>query len=490
MCPSFNYKEDIKMNYLTKSLYMRGQQCSRLLWFSSGNQLPELSLYDQHKFAQGREFEKYVKKLFPDGIDLGNLEQGENIKETQNLINQGKTIFEASMVYKNLFFKGDILECLRDGWNLYEIKASTEVKKEHIPDLAFQNFVCDKSGINIEKCFIKYINKEYIKQNSIDPIDLVLHEEVTEKVNQVKNVEENSEEYIRIIEQGNPPERLISKNCNNPYECPLKKACWGNLPEYHVLQLTDWRKYWELFEEGILDIKDIPKNIKLSPKDQLIKKVVDENKFLISKDEISNFLKDLQYPLYYFDFETFDTAIPIFNQTKPYQKIPFQYSLHIQDENNKVSHFDFLAQGDKDPRPSLLRKLKNEIGKTGDIIVYHKSFEIGILKDLARDFPENKDWIENIIDRIIDLEEPFKKLYYYHPKQKGKTSLKAVLPAITGKDYSDLEISDGTDASMQFFYSHIKPELSNLEKIRENLLNYCGLDTEGMVWIIEELKNS
>jgi len=468
---------------------MRGQQCPRLLWFSSRNQLPELSLYDQHKFAQGREFEKYVKKLFPDGTDLGTLEHGENIKETQNLISQSKTIFEASMVYKNLFFKGDILECSSDGWNLYEIKASTEAKKEHIPDLAFQKFVCEKSGINIKKCFIEYINKEYIKKGNIIPNELVLQEDVTEKVNQVKNVEENSEEYIRIIEQDNPPKILISKNCNNPYECPLKKACWGNLPEYHVIQLTDWRKYWELFEEGILDIKDIPKNVKLSPKDQLIKKAVDENKILITKDKISDFLKNLQYPLYYFDFETFDTAIPIFNQTKPYQKIPFQYSLHIQDENNKVNHFDFLAQGEKDPRPSLLSKLKNKIGKTGDIIVYHKSFEIGILKDLARDFPENKDWIENMIDRIIDLEEPFKKLYYYHPKQKGKTSLKVVLPAITGKDYSDLEISDGTDASMQFFYSYIKPELSNLEKIRENLLNYCGLDTKGMIWIIEELKN-
>jgi len=133
---------------------MRGQQCPRLLWFSSRNQLPELSLYDQHKFAQGREFEEYVKKLFPDGIDLVNLEHGENIKETQNLIRQSKTIFEASMVYKDFFFKGDIFECSSDGWNLYEIKASTEVKKEHIPDLAFQKFVCEKSGINIKNVLL------------------------------------------------------------------------------------------------------------------------------------------------------------------------------------------------------------------------------------------------------------------------------------------------------------------------------------------------
>jgi len=476
------------MKFLTKSLYMSGQQCSRLLWYSSRHQLPELSLYDQHKFAQGRDFEKYVKKLFPDGIDLGNLNHGENIKETQNLIRQSKTIFEACVVYKNLFFKGDILEPSTDGWNLYEMKSSTKVKDAHIPDLAFQKYICEKNGIKIKNCFIEYINKDYIKQGNIIPDELVLQEDVTGKVNQIDDIEENSERYIKIIEQGKPPEVSISIKCNKPYECPLKDECRGNLPEYHVLQLTNWRKYWELFEEGILDIKDIPKDeILSSNKDRVIKEAVDGNRIIINKDKIRNFLKELRYPLYYLDFETFDTAIPIFNQSRPYQKIPFQYSLHIQDENNKVKHYDFLAQGDKDPRTSLLRELKNVIGINGDIIVYHKPFEIGVLKDLARDFPENKDWIENMIDRIVDLEEPFKKLYYYHPKQKGKTSLKVVLPAITGKDYSDLEISDGTDASMQYFYSHIKADLKNIDEIRNNLLKYCCLDTEGMIWIIDEL---
>ena len=478
------------MNYLTKSLYMRGRQCSRLLWFSFRNQLPELSLYDQHKFAQGREFEKYVKKLFPDGIDLGNLEHGENIKETQNLICQSKTIFEASMVYKDLFFKGDILEASADGWNIYEIKAATKVKDEYNSDLAFQKYICEKNGIKIKNCFIEYINKGYIKQGNIIPNELVLQEDVTEDVNKVDDIEENSEKYIEIMKQEKPPEVLISKMCNKPYECPLKKACWGNLPEYHVLQLTDWRKYWEFFEDGILDIKDIPKDeVFSSNKDRVIKEAVDGNRKIINKDKIRNFLKELQYPLYYFDFETFDTAIPIFDQSRPYQKIPFQYSLHIQDENNKVKHYDFLARRGKDPRPELLVRLEKEIGQTGSVIVFNKTFEISVLKKLAEDFPIYESFIKNTISRIIDLAEPFKNFDYYNPIQKGRYSLKAVLPAITGKDYSDLEISDGTDASMRFFYSHIKPELNNLEKIRENLLNYCGLDTEGMIWIVDELKN-
>jgi len=476
------------MKFLTKSLYMSGQQCSRLLWFSSRHQLPELSLYDQHKFAQGRDFEKYVKKLFPDGVNLDNLNHGENIKETQNLIHKGKAIFEASMVYKNLFFKGDILEPSADGWNLYEMKASTKVKDEHIPDLAFQKYICEKNGIKIKNCFIEYINKDYIKQGIVIPNELVLQEDVTGEVNQIDDVEENSERYIEIIKQAKPPEVSISKKCNKPYDCPLKDECWGKLPEYHVLQLTNWRKYWELFEDGILAIKDIPRDeILSSNKDRVIKEAVDRNKIIINKDKIISFLKELQYPLYYFDFETFDTAIPIFDQSRPYQKIPFQYSLHIQNENNKVKHFNFLAQREKDPRPELLVRLEKEIGQIGSVIVFNKTFEIGVLNKLAEDFPGYESFIEDTINRVIDLAEPFKNYDYYNPIQKGRYSLKAVLPAVTGKDYSDFEIDNGTDASMKYFYSHIKADLKNIDEIRNNLLKYCGLDTEGMIWIIDEL---
>lgn len=392
------------------------------------------------------------------------------------------------MVYKNLFFKGDILEPSAGGWNLYEMKASTEVKDVHIPDLAFQKFVCEKNGIKVNNCYIEYINKDYIKQGNVIPSELVLQEDVTGKVNQIDDIEENSERYIEIIEQVKPPEVSISKKCNRPYECPLKDECRGNLPEYHVLQLTNWRKYWEFFEDGILDIKDIPKDeILSSNKDRVIKEAVDGNRIIVNKDKIRNFLTELQYPLYYLDFETFDTAVPIFDQSRPYQKIPFQYSLHIQDENNKVKHYDFLARREKDPRPELLVRLEKEIGQTGSVIVFNKTFEIGVLKKLAEDFPEYESFIKDTISRIIDLAESFKNFDYYNPIQKGSYSLKAVLPAITGKSYSNLEIDNGTDASMQYFYSHIKADLKNIDEIRNNLLKYCCLDTEGMIWIIDEL---
>ncbi len=476
------------MAQITKSLFMSGQQCVKLLWHSYRKDLPEITLSDKHKFAQGREFEVYVKKLYPGAVDLKDLRNDENIEKTKELIKQKKTIFEAGVVYKDYFLKADILQPNGNDWDLIEIKASTKVKPEHIPDLAFQKFVLEKAGLKIKRCFVIFLNKEYVKNGEINPQELASKEEVTEKVNLIKDVEENADKYLKFVELEHSPDVPIGKHCNNPYECPLKSKCWAYLPENNILQLTNWRVYWKLFEEGILDIKNIPENTKLTEKDQLIKEATDNNEVIVSKEHINQFLKSLHYPLYHLDFETFDTAVPIFDKSRPWQKIPFQYSLHIQRENNKVVHFEFLSKGSGDPRPALLENLKSQIGDSGDVMVFNKSFEINVLKMLAEDFPDHKSWIENVLSRIVDLADPFKNFYYYNPKQKGQYSIKKVLPSLTGNGYSDLEINNGGDASMQFFYSNIKHDLGDVAEIRENLLKYCCLDTEGMVWIINELK--
>ncbi|MFW6009261.1 MAG: DUF2779 domain-containing protein, partial [archaeon] len=190
----------------------------------------------------------------------------------------------------------------------------------------------------------------------------------------------------------------------------------------------------------------------------------------------------------YFDFETFDTAIPIFEKSRPYQKIPFQYSLHIEQENGSIEHKEFLYDGNDDPRVPLLNKMKKDLEGTGDIIVFNKSFEINVMKKLAKDFPEHNEWLEQLIKRIVDLADPFRAFYYYNPEQKGSYSIKKVLPAVTGESYKYLDINNGGDASVKFFYSHIKSKIDKKSEIRKNLLEYCKLDTEGMVWIIKGLK--
>ena len=204
------------------------------------------------------------------------------------------------------------------------------------------------------------------------------------------------------------------------------------------------------------------------------------NKTHINKEEIKRFIEKLEYPLYYLDFETFSSAIPSLNGTRPYQQIPFQFSLHI-DNGKSIKHIEFLAE-DLDDRKKLLQKLIDNLGTEGSILVYFKSFEINRLKELAKAFPENKEWVENILKRVVDLIEPFQNFHYYNPKQKGSCSIKSVLPVLVDKSYKGMNISNGEEASISFLKQREDAQ------VRKDLLKYCELDTEAMLLIVKELE--
>jgi len=278
------------MMLLTKSKFMNGLQCPRLLWFANQKKLPEIALSDKHKFAQGHEFEVYVHKLFPDGIKLEESDFIGNINQTKELIEQRKTIFEAGLKFGDYYVRCDILKPNDDGsWDLIEIKSSSSVKPVHFPDLAFQKFVCEKLGLTISNCFVYFINKEFVKNGEINPAELVSFEDVTEQVNNVEDVEENAKMSLEVMKMSSFEDIPISQKCNKLYECPLKKDCWGTLPEYNVLQLTNWRVYWKLLAEGIEDIKDIPEGTKLSAKDEVILESLKKSPY-VSKEHIKHFI--------------------------------------------------------------------------------------------------------------------------------------------------------------------------------------------------------
>ena len=481
---------------LTKSKYLVGLQCPRYLWvmLNEPDRIPKPDTSTQHRFDEGHLVGEWAKKLFPDGIDISADDFKDNLRQTEELLKERKPLFEAGFMVDNIFSRVDVLMPVNnDEWDIIEVKSSTSVKPVNIHDVSFQRYCCEKYGLKIRKCYLMHINNEYIRQSEIDPEGLLTSTDITVEVDEATNgIQKRIDNMFSAISSKGCPDVTIGTQCNSPYECPLKEECWNFLPENNVFNLYRGRnkKSLELFEQDIYAIKDIPDDSILNGKQKIQKDCEITGKPHIEKESIRQFLNTLEYPQYYLDFETFSGAIPPFDGTRPYQQIPFQFSLHVvEKENATARHHSFLADGTNDPRHEFIDSLKSVLGNSGSIVVYNQGFEKGVLKALAAVFPEYDEWVESLNDRIIDLLAPFRSFHYYDARQKGSASIKNVLPVLTGTSYDHLDISDGMDASLTFL-DVITNNVSEDERMKamDDLEKYCALDTEGMIWIVEKLK--
>jgi len=480
---------------LSKSKYIAGLQCPKLLWtqINQPEGIPEPDAITQYIFDQGHLVGEYAKQLFPGGIDIPHDDFMGNVAATKQLLAERKPLFEAGILSGRIYCRLDILDPVDDDeWDIIEIKSGTSVKEVYIDDVSFQKFCCEKAGLGIRSCKLGFINKQYVKNGEIDPRELFILEDVSTQVEEIsEGMEERASDLLEVISNKACPEMTIGQHCLAPYECPLRMECWGFLPDNSVFDLRGGKtKQFSLFEQGISSIKDIPDDIPLSRQQQIQKECVTTGNVHVEKKEIGQFLSRLKYPLYYLDFETVGPAIPIYDGTRPYQDMPFQFSLHVvESEGSEPVHHSFLAEGREDPRPQILHELQRLLASEGSIIAYNAGFEEGILKDLVGAFPEYIDWLEGILTRMVDLLFPFTNFHYYNASQKDTASLKKVLPAVTGKGYEEMGIGAGMDASIAYgriMYGNATEE--ETAEVRADLLKYCRLDTEGMIWVVDRLR--
>lgn len=247
----------------------------------------------------------------------------------------------------------------------------------------------------------------------------------------------------------------------------------------------------ELLERGIISLKDIPDDFPLTSNQRIQRQTAITGQPHADTSAIKEFLNQLEYPVSYMDFETFATAVPLIDGVRPYQQIPFQYSLHIvTSPGTAPEHRKFLAEGANDPRPEFMRQLREAMPTTGSVVAYYAPFERGRLTECSNVMSEYKPFVSEIKHRIVDLLVPFRGFRYYHPKQSGSGSIKSVLPALTGNGYDHLEIQDGVTASLEFLrvtFGSISAE--ERAAVRQQLDDYCGLDTLGMIRITDALRS-
>ncbi|RLA76111.1 MAG: DUF2779 domain-containing protein, partial [Epsilonproteobacteria bacterium] len=302
------------------------------------------------------------------------------------------------------------------------------------------------------------------------------------------------EEYLE--DKTNEPAIDIGSHCNKPYECDAKDYCWRvqrQIPEYSVFNIFNLgsKKQVELYSQGIVNIDDIDDNFDMTAiQKQKVQNYKSKTTY-IDEEKIKEFVDTLTYPIYHLDFETFQQPVPEFKGISPFEQIPFQYSLHIEQEDGTLEHKEFLAQDGTDPREEIAKRLCEDIPDGATVLAYNMSFEKGVIKRLASSFEQFSSHLLNINENMYDLMVPFQKKYYVTPDMNGSYSIKYVLPALVpdmAKAYNDLDgIQNGSQAMSAFANMSKLGDVEKM-KMRDSLLAYCELDTLAMVEVLKKLK--
>ena len=463
--------------------------------YNAKDKIPPPAAQTLAVFDQGHAVGSLAKKLFPEGIEIGQgiADLDDAVWLTKEALKLRKPLFEAAFAAGGGHCRVDILKpVLDDAWEIIEVKSTTSAKDTQLQDLAFQAWLVAKAGVKIRAIVLLHINPEYVRHGLVDPHGLFKCVNVTRKVQHLHlAVADQLAEMSKVIRQRECPDIKIGPHCDHPHTCPLHDRCWAFLPAQSVMDLYRGKKKgFALLANDIADLRQIPGDYALTTKQAIQKVAAESGQPWVFRAGLVEFLKRLQYPLHFLDFETFATAIPLFDGIRPYQQVAFQFSLHVvQAPGAKPQHWSFLADGTADPRSDLMQCLRDRIALEGSVVAFNAQFEIGRLRECCASMPEHQVWLAQILLRIVDLLEPFREFLYYHPRQRGSASMKAVLPALTGRSYGHLAIQEGTMASLEFLRVHFTdvPEAER-QRVRRELEEYCGQDTEGMIWIVEALR--
>jgi hypothetical protein len=483
---------------LSKSTFLRGLQCHKSLYLNryQRNLRDEISPEQEAIFATGREVGVLAQGLFPGGVRSkppNSFDFQRAVEVTGELIAAGKDIiYEAAFQHEQVLALVDILVRDGDDWRAYEVKSSTSVKDVYLPDAAIQYYIMRGQGIQLADISIVHLNTDYVRQGELDLEQLFtlvsIHSEVIAIQPELPGL---VVELKGVLEGGVVPDILIGPQCSDPYPCDFIGHCWSGVPEYSVFNVTrlSEEKAVELYRDGIVRTEDIPGNFPLGEAAANQVRSDKNGRTRIADVAIHAFLETVHYPLYYLDFETFNPAIPPFDGTRPYRQIPFQYSLHRKESPSaELEHSGFLAEAGIDPRLPLIESMLSELEGQGDIVVY-SSFEAGRFKDLAEQFPEHSAALLALLERLVDLMQPFRDRAYYAPEMHGSYSIKAVLPALVPDlSYDGLVISDGAKAMRAYIDLEQEKDPGRIEAVRNDLWEYCKLDTLAMVRILEKLE--
>ncbi len=484
--------------FLSKSRFMLGLQCPKALWLN--NYQPELkdevSDSQDAVFQSGSDVGVLARDIFPGGVEIpyDGLTTTEQLARTRQLLDDGvTTLYEAAFSHNGVFVKVDLLHKGREGWELHEVKGSTGMKRVYLDDITVQYNVVTGAGVPLRYAGLVHVNNQYVRQGDIDVHQLFTKQDLTENVIDRQDEVRDRVAILQDMLTDEIPNVVIGPHCYNPYGCPFQGHCWAHVPSPSVFDLRSYGKPdpFSFYEEGLVRYTELPLDRLGWRQRQQVEAHLNQSQ-TVDNVAVQKFLKTLTYPLAFLDFETtYMTPVPLFNGTRPYQQVPFQYSLHIiREDGGEVEHHAWLTAADEDnPSAGLLTSLLAALPEGGAIITWNKVFESHILGEMGERFRKLASQVKEVRERLVDLMVPFRNRDVYDWQMYGSASLKSVLPALIPElSYDGLEIADGGAAASAWLRMRETWDLAEREAISRKLLEYCHLDTLAMVRILEWLR--
>lgn len=480
---------------LSKSRITAFEQCPKRLWLQTLK--PEVGVLDsgaEARFAAGHEVGEAACTLCPGGIMIeAEPDMQAALNRTAELIEAGSgaPLFEATFAHDGVLVRVDVMEPDgQGGWHVAEVKSSTSRKDYHVADLATQLWVMREAGVQVSSAAIRHLNNQFVLEAEGEYDGLFADTPSLDDAKPIMAKRAKSVAEIRRVLAGTEPDLGPGDHCNDPFPCDFQAYCARDLEptRYPVSSLPRGKQVaakWA--EHGVIELEDVPEGSFTNATHAKIHQATVSGLPFHDVEGARQAIATWAYPRSYLDFETIGFALPRWLGTKPWEQVPFQFSLHVEDQSGALEHREFLSLDGNDPRRACAEALVAMLPKTGAVIAYNASFERACITRLAERYPDLAADLLGISERIVDL-LPVTRDHWYHRDQHGSWSIKAVLPTIGAGDYSSLEVGDGGQAQLAYLEAtNPATDGHRVEALERAMRAYCAQDTIAMVDVLRHL---
>ena len=485
---------------LSKSKLVAYRQCPKRLWLEVHR--PELrvdSPATQAVFRTGHEVGEVAQRLYDPGgtgevVDFKAEGLAAALDRSRELLQGDGPVFEAGFAAGGALAFADVMLRAggpdRPGWRMVEVKASTSVKRYQEDDVAIQSHVARAAGVDLRGVAIAHIDSSWTYPGDGDYRGLLVERDLTDTA------------FPRAAEVGlwidvaqavaaapEAPAIAVGPQCENPFRCGFLEHCTAGRPvaEFPLEWLPGRRSpALEAYvaEHAVDDLRDLPDRL-LTERQRRVRDVSASGVPYFDAEGAARDLAPYPLPAWFLDFETIQFGVPRWAGTRPFQMLPFQFSVHRLEPDGTLAHAGFLDLSGEDPSERFARRLVELCGEPLPVFVYNAAFEGARLAELAQRFTGLQEPLLDLKRRLVDL-YPIALRRFYHPQQRGSWSIKYLLPVVAPHlDYGALPgVHDGTQA-MEAYLEAVDRSTPAARKaeIEHALVRYCELDTLAMVEI-------